>query len=175
MTGDRAGSLIAAVFGLTFALANAGALPRLAASLLQGIAFAFFVAIVLVLRRRSSRAGAHGRALGRGDGLIVAAELAAIVLGLLVLTGPLDAEQAAVAWISLVVGVHLVVLAIIWRQPLLRGMGSAIALCGAAGLVPAATGATDAAIAVTAGPLPGTLLLASSLVGETSGRGRSFV
>jgi len=49
----------------------------------------------------------------------------------------------------------------------MHALGAAIATCGAAGLVLAATGASDAAIATIAGVLPGALLLGASLRGAT--------
>lgn len=167
MSADQSGAWICAVFGLIFVLANAGSLPGPIDSLLQGIAFAVVVAIVLTLRRRSGRPSSPlrstGLAFGRGYWVIVAGEVSAIALGLIVLAGPLDAPQASVAWIALVVGVHVFALAALWRRPFLHLLGAGLATCGAAGLVLAATGAADAAIAATAGVVPGALLLASSV------------
>lgn len=174
MSAARSGPLVGAVFGLVFVLANAGALPSLVAALLQGIAFAVFVAIMLTQCHRPGRPAAQveasGRAFGRSYWIVVAGEVSAIVLGLIVLAGPLDTPQAAVAWISLVVGLHFFALATVWQQPLMRVLGAGIAACGAVGLVLAATGASDAAIAVTAGVVPGVLLLVSSLYGGTRDR-----
>jgi len=174
VSGDRSGPLVGAVFGLVFVLVNVGALPSPLAALLQGIAFAFFVAIVLTLRRRSGRPAAQvrasGRAFGRRYWIVVAGEVSAIVLGLIVLAGPLATPQVAVAWIALVVGVHFFALATVWQQPLMHVLGAAMAACGAAGLVLATTGASDAATAATAGVVPGALLLVSSLYGGTSDR-----
>jgi len=53
------------------------------------------------------------------------------------LNGPVDAPQAAVAWISLV-GVHFVGLPIVWEPPFLRWLGASIAVCSALGLAAAA-------------------------------------
>ena len=49
------GPLIGSAFGLIFVLANAGSLPQTVGAMLQGIAFAVFVAIVLTLRHRAGR------------------------------------------------------------------------------------------------------------------------
>ncbi|MEO6714030.1 MAG: hypothetical protein ABIM89_11460 [Mycobacteriales bacterium] len=159
----RSGPLIGSVFGLIFVLANAGALPAPVGALAQGIAFAVFVAIVLTLRRRAARLSAQARAagprFGSGFWIVVAGELIAIAAGLVVLNGPLDAPRATVAWISLVVGLHFVALAFTLHQPFLHALGAAIATCGATGLVLAAAGASNAAIATIAGVLPGALLL----------------
>jgi len=170
MSAPTSGSLIAAVFGLIFVVANTGPLPAPVAALLQGIACAVFVAILLALHRRSDRPSslvrATGPALGRVYWVVVAGEAGAIAAGLVALNGPLNSPQAAMAWISLVVGVHFFALAIVWKQPFFHGLGSAIAVCGAVGLVLAAAGASDAAIAATGGVLPGALLLAASLRGS---------
>jgi len=172
MTAPTRGSLITAVFGLIFVLANAGSLPAPVAALLQGIAFAVFVAILLTLHRRSARQSAQlrptGSAFGRSYWVVVAGEAGAIVVGLVALSGPLNAPQAAVAWISLVAGIHFLALAVVWKQPFFHALGAAIATCGAVGLLLAATGGSDAAIAATAGVLPGALLLAASLHASTS-------
>ena len=153
-------------------LANAGSLPAPVAALLQGIAFAVFVAIVLTLHRRSARQSAQlgpiGSAFGRSYWVVVAGEAGAIAAGLVALNGPLNAPHAAVAWIALIAGLHLVALAVVWRQRFFHALGAAIAACGAVGLLLAATGGSDAAIAATAGVLPGALLLAASLHASTS-------
>lgn len=61
--------------------------------------------------------------------------------GLAVLNGPLDAPQAGVAWVCLVVGAHFTAPASLWKQPLFHWLGAALAVCGVLGLVLAATGA----------------------------------
>jgi hypothetical protein len=78
------------------------------------------------------------------------------------LHGPAGLPRAVVAWVSVVVGVHFLVLAAIWRLPLFRLLGGGIALCGAAGLAAAAGGAATAVVAGTGGVLPGFLLLTAS-------------
>jgi hypothetical protein len=73
-----------------------------------------------------------------------------------------------VAWVSVVVGVHFLVLAVIWRLALFRVLGTAISVCGAVGLIAAAAGATPVVIAVTGGLLPGVLLLTAGYRGATA-------
>ncbi len=68
-----------------------------------------------------------------------------------------------------VVGVHFVGLAVVWEQPFFRWLGAAIAACGAVGLVLAAAGSSDAAIAAVGGVLPGFVLLAAALAGPRPG------
>jgi hypothetical protein len=92
-------------------------------------------------------------------------EAAAIVGGAAVLNGPAGLPRAVVAWVSVVVGVHFLVLAAIWRMPLFRHLGGAIALCGVAGIAAAAVGAATAVVAGVGGVLPGLLLLTASYWG----------
>ncbi|MDQ4007891.1 MAG: hypothetical protein M3211_07355 [Actinomycetota bacterium] len=65
------------------------------------------------------------------------------------------------------VGVHFVPLASVFEVPFFRWLGAAIAVCGVAGLVLAATGARPAPVATASGLLPGAMLLASGWWGAT--------
>lgn len=167
--GQRLGSLIGAIFGLIYVEANAGLLPEPLAVGLQiaaGIAFAGLAA--LLVRARKVRAAAHpaGRGGFRGSyWLVVAGEAISIPAGAAVLNGPAGLPHAVVAWVSIVVGVHFLVLAVFWRLKLFRLLGAAIALCGAAGLTAAASGAAPADVAAIGGVLPGIVLLAASYWG----------
>jgi len=53
--------------------------------------------------------------------LACVAGVGVIAAGLVVLNGPLHAPQAAVAWIALVVGVHFIALAVIWKLLFFHG------------------------------------------------------
>ena len=169
LPGQRLGSLIGAVFGLIYIEANAGALPRPAAPVLRiagAVIFAGLVVLLILIRRSRPSAGGPARGgFGRKYWLVVAAELAAIVAGSRLITGPFDLPHAAVAWISIVVGVHFFALAAIWRISLFRPLGAAIALCGIAGLAAAADGAATAVVAAIGGLVPGALLLAAGYWG----------
>ncbi len=66
---------------------------------------------------------------------IVAAEATAGITGAALITGPLHTPDAAVAWVSVVVGVHFIALAAHWHQPLHLHVGTLIAGRGASGLV----------------------------------------
>ena len=167
--GQLLGSLIGGIFGLIYVEANTGLLPRPLAVGLQiaaGLAFAGLAA--LLVRSRNLRAAVNP---GGGSGfrgsywLVVAGEATAIVVGAAVLNGPADLPHAVVAWVSIVVGAHFLVLAALWRLTLFRLLGAAIALCGAAGLGAAASGAPAALIASMGGVLPGILLLAAGYWG----------
>src|SRR5262249_27780105 len=66
---------------------------------------------------------------------------------------------ATIGWVSIVVGVHFIALAVVWRVSLFRPLGIAIALCGAAAIAVAAGGAGDGWIAAVGGGIPGGVLL----------------
>jgi hypothetical protein len=170
--GQRLGSLIGGIFGLIYVEVNAGLLPEPWAAVLQIAAVVAFAGLaVLLARDRGRRSAARPAARGGFGGwywLVVAGEAAAILAGAAILNGPAGLPRAVVAWVSVVVGVHFLVLAAIWRLPLFRHLGAAIALCGAAGLTAAAVGATPAVIAATGGVLPGILLLSASYWGAAT-------
>ena len=133
------------------------------------VAFAGLAA--MLARDRGLRPAARPADRGGFGGsywLVVAGEAVAIVAGALLLNGPAGLPRAVVAWVSVVVGVHFLALATIWRFPPFRLLGAGIALCGAAGLTAAAVGAAPAVIAATGGVLPGILLLAASYWGATA-------
>lgn len=164
MTSHQTGRLIGALFGLVFVLANARALPTAAAVPVCALGIASFVWLFVALRRvRTPPAGpgAAPRKFGRGYLLVVAAEVVAVVAGFLVINLVFHAPQAAVPWLSLVVGLHFFGLAVVWHMPSLRLLAAAMAACGAAGLVLAACGASLAVIATVSGIAPGALLLGS--------------
>ena len=130
------------------------------------MAFAGLVALLALARGARSPAGPGARGgFGRSYWLVVAGEAAAIPAGAALLNGPAGLPDAVVAWVSVVVGVHFVVLAAIWRLRLFRRLGVAITLCGIAGLAAAGAGASAAVIAVAGGVLPGLLLLAAGYGG----------
>ena len=167
MTNEMRGSLIGSIFGLVFVEVNAGELPTGVGTALRVLGVvAFLVYLGLLTRARRAPHDGHsvesGQAkidFGRRYWLVVAAEVVAGAVGLSVINGRLDAPQAGVAWIALVVGLHFLGLAAVWRQPFLSWLGAAIAVCGAAGLILAADDASAAAIAAISGVVPGGLLL----------------
>jgi hypothetical protein len=105
------------------------------------------------------------RGFGLGYWLVVAGEVAAIPAGAALLNGPAGLPHAVVGWVSVVVGVHFVALAAIWRLGLFRLLGAAIALCGVAGVTAAVMGAPSAVIDMVGGVLPGVLLLVAGYTG----------
>lgn len=161
------GCLIAGIFGLAYVLANAGALPSPLDSVLPVIAIAALVWLGVLVRRAGLEwlGGSRRRLrLGLGYWLVVMGEVGAIAAGSAVLNGPLDAPRGVVAWVSLVVGLHFVALAVAWREPVFYVLGAAIAACGVAALAAALAGGSDALVGGLGGVLPGLLLLTASLL-----------
>jgi hypothetical protein len=78
----------------------------------------------------------------------------------------IDAPDAVIAWISFVLGVHFVALAVVWKTVIFARLGVVLAVCGALGLVLAAAGADEAAIDLVGGIVPGALLLGFALWGS---------
>lgn len=172
MSSARSGSVIGAGFGLIFILVNTGSLPVAVAVLFRVVAVVAFVAVLIavVVARRRPPTGVDRSAVGGftvGYWLVVVAEVGAIAAGLVVLNGPLHAPRAAVAWIALVVGIHFIALAVVWKLLFFHGLGAALMLCGVAGLVLAATGSAVSAIDLVGGVLPGAILLGFGLWGAT--------
>lgn len=172
--GQRLGSLIGGIFGLIYVEVNAGSLPGPWGTVLRiaaGAAGAGLAALLALsvgprpLVRPGDRGGFRG-----SYWLVVAGEAAAIPAGAALLSGPAGLPRAVVAWVSVVVGVHFLILARIWRLPQFRLLGAGIAGCGAAGLIAAATGAAPAVIAGIGGVLPGVLLLIASYGGAAAAR-----
>ena len=173
--GQRLGSLIGGIFGLIYVEANAGPLPepwRLVSRVVAGVAFAGLIVLLALARGTYTPADPGAGRFERRYWLVVAGEVAAIPVGAALLNGPAGLPHAVVAWVSVVVGVHFVALAAIWRLRLFRSLGAAIALCGIAGLTAAAVGAPPAVIAVVGGVLPGVLLLAAGYAGAAGAIGQ---
>ena len=93
---------------------------------------------------------------------MVLVELIALFGGLFVINGVLDAPEVGLARTALVVGVHFIGLAVVWKAPVFQWLGAAIAICGAVGLALAVGDASGATIAVVSGIIPGALLIGSS-------------
>ncbi|GAA2638597.1 MULTISPECIES: hypothetical protein [Streptomyces] len=166
MTSHQTSGLVGAVFGLVFVLVNAGNLPAAVAVVVRVLAIGSFIWLFIALRRAGApraegQVATAPRLFGRRYLLVVAAEVAAALAGILVINLVLHTPHATVAWISLVVGLHFFGLAAVWRAPSLRLLAAAMAACGAAGLVLAACAVPLAVIATVAGILPGVLLLGS--------------
>lgn len=170
--GSRLGSFIGGVFGLIYVEVNAGDLGASAATLLRiagVVAFGGLLALLAVERRSGTPVTSAARdGFGSRYFLVVAAEVAAIPAGSVLLNGLFHLHDAVVAWVSVVVGVHFIVLAAVWHMPWFRLLGATIALCGLAGMAAAGFDKSSAAIATVGGILPGALLLAASYLGASA-------
>jgi hypothetical protein len=164
MSGAHIGSAIGAVFGLIYILANAEPLPAAAGIPVRVAgAVAFLGVLAVVYRSRRAGGGDPGEqpgGFGKGYWLVVAAEAAALAAGLWALNGPLHTPDAAVAWVSFVVGAHFFALAVVFGLRFFHYLGGVILACGIAGLGLAAVGAGQISIAVISGLVPGVVLLA---------------
>ncbi|GAA0953069.1 hypothetical protein [Actinocorallia libanotica] len=162
MSPDRLGLLIGAAFGLVWVEVNAGAAPSpvdLVLRVIGALAFAGILAALLRAGGPRPDGGAGRPGFGRGYWLVVAAEAVAFVGGNALLNGPLDLPDGVLAWIAVVVGVHFVALAKVWREPSIGWVGGGVALLGLIGLGMAVAGAPQEGIALTAGVGTGAVLL----------------
>jgi hypothetical protein len=159
------GILVGAGFGLAFVVSNTHPpLPDALSLLLRALGAAALVGTVAL----GLRAARHDDAslptrYGRRFWLIVAAEVVLLVVGLQV-RRLLDApEEANVAWIACVVGLHFIAFRWVWQTPSIAVPGALLTLLGAAGLVLSATPAV-AWVPLISGVASGFVLLAACLV-----------
>lgn len=82
MRGQQLGSVIAAAFGLIYVLVNTGPLSSGVALTLRVLGVIAFVGVLIALYRAPDRGvPASGRGLGRAYGLVVVAEVVALLAG----------------------------------------------------------------------------------------------
>ncbi len=163
MPGQRIGSAISAVFGLIYVVVNSAQLPPPWTLAVRALAVLAFVAVLVAVfrspRPSDSDDGQSASVFGRGYWSVVVVEAVALFGGLRLLSGPLGLPEAAVAWVSLVVGVHFFVLATVFGERFFHWLGGVITACGVVGLVLAISGAREVWIDLVAGVLPGAVLL----------------
>lgn len=169
MAPEKIGSIIGAVFGLVFVFVNSDTFSTTLTIGVRVVAVVALVAVLLAVWRVPPAPAPEGvrGGFGRGYWVVVAIEVVAIFGGLAIINGPLDAPQAAVAWISTVVGVHFVALALVWKLRFFAGLGAALTVLGVLALILAAAGAADSSIDTIGAVLPGFLLLGFSLWGSS--------
>lgn len=162
------GLLVGAIFGTVFVVVNAQSplnsvtvtLLRVAACLAAaGVVAMWFVT---VRKQRGAAEGPQRRMYGRGYLIIVAAEAILLFGGIRVLTAWGSPEQANVAWVAFVVGVHFVALAPVWKDWGIAVPGVVLTLLGVAGLALAWTSAV-AWVPFVSGVLSGLVLLTGSV------------
>jgi hypothetical protein len=154
--------MIGAVFGVVYIEVNASPLPAAIMLILRCLgAAAFLLVLIRLWLERPTPSMTQDEPTVGLDGrywLIVALEAAAIVAGSSVLRA-VGLGAATVAWVSVVVGVHFLALAAVWRVSVFRPLGTAVALCGGSAIAAATVGAGAAWVAGLGGVLPGGLLL----------------
>ena len=99
-SGQRLGSAIVATFGLVYVEVNAGALPSVIAGVARIVGAVLFIVVAALLlagRHSSPTDGTPARqGFGRGYWVVVGVEVAAIVVGARLLTGPLGLPHGVV-------------------------------------------------------------------------------
>lgn len=169
-----------ASFGLAFVFVNSGEpLPSpvaAAARVLAAVALMVVVVRAVLDRRRDTGdASAHAtraRAMfGRGYLLVVATEVVLLVAGLAARRAAGAPVQANVAVIAVIVGAHLVALAVVWREASVAVPGVILVVLGGSGLVLVSTGTAVDWVPSISGVLSGLALLAGSVAATTRGRG----
>ena len=161
------GHLIGGAFGLAFILFNGTWLPgawQMVLSIVGILVFVCVVAAFVITRRRQGAAAKSAVRFAGRYWLIVGIETILLFGGLAVVR---VVEPAAVlGWIALVVGVHFLPLAGLWREGRseLLAIGTVMAVLGLIGLVLAFASRDGELVAFIAGVGSGVVLLGSSLL-----------
>ncbi|MER6948707.1 hypothetical protein ABT294_32270 [Nonomuraea sp. NPDC000554] len=112
---------------------------------------------------------AQGAAMfGRGFAVVVVVEAVALFGGIALMRAWQVPEQANVAWIAFVVGVHFVALAPVWKSRSIALPGAVLTVLGVVGFVMAATSALDW-VPFVSGVLSGVTLLAGCVTSSWNG------
>lgn len=175
MSGAKIGSLIGCVGGLAFYLVNAGPLPGPWPLLLRVLGVLLFVGVVnLVLRARVIGRGVEpSRSQIRAYGWTVIAEAVAIVVGSRLLRTLTAKPDVGLPWVAIVLGIHFVVFAPIFKEPIFAWFGVPIVVCGVIGLVLVLSGTVPPTTDVVAGILPGTIMFGAVAWSAWVGRPRA--
>lgn len=168
------GEIVGGIFGTGFVVANANAPWRPAlADGVRGVAVAALVVLIIgsvwmpkhadsAARPAEGRPSAERGGWGWRYWLIVAGEVAVLFGGLGMLQSVGAPSPLNVAWIALVVGLHLLAFLMLWERPAIGVPGVALVLLGATGLGMGAAGSL-AWISVVSGVASGFVLLGSCL------------
>ncbi|WP_200823969.1 hypothetical protein [Nonomuraea solani] len=161
------GLLVGAVFGAVFVVVNAQSpLPATVATVLRVVAVLGAATVLglwfVTVRKDKPEEGPRRNMFTRGYLIVVAVEAILLFGGVRVLAALGQPEQANVAWVALVVGVHFIALAPVWKDWSIAVPGGVLSLLGAVGLVMASTAAL-AWVPIVSGVLSGVVLLAGCL------------
>lgn len=124
-------SLLGAVSGLVYILVNAGKLPDTPAIALRILAILVFVGVYLAIRHAPAEDEDPRPGESRFDRrywILAIVELVVGIAGIAIIAGPLQHEEASVAWISLIVGIHLAIRSRISPDPAARPLASTAGL-----------------------------------------------
>lgn len=99
---------------------------------------------------------------------MVIVELVLLIVGLQAVRVAGAPTQANVAWIALVVGLHFIAFAFVWREASIAVPGAIVFLLGVAGLALSATSANEW-VPLVSGVCSGFVLLVGSLLGALAG------
>jgi hypothetical protein len=172
MLSRFSGFFVGAFFGLVFVLVNSG--PPLPApialtvrALAVGVAVAIVVLAVLAMRKASAGEGEPSSRprFGAFFGVVTMVEVALIIGGAMTISR-LDGvpDQAGVAWVALIVGLHFLPLAWHWRQREILVVAGYTTALGVVGLVMALTGHPEW-VPLVSGVVTGAGMLLGSLGG----------
>jgi hypothetical protein len=158
------GSMIGVVFGVVFFVANAGPFGTPGSIIVRviGIVIGLALLIRIVQARRRITVTPDALGFGRGYWFVVLGEVVLLFAGVLVINRVLDHPEASVAWVAVVVGVHFIVLARVWRESLFTVLGVVMTVLGLAGIVLAVTTGSAVAVAAVAGIGSGLALFAAA-------------
>jgi hypothetical protein len=168
--GRLIGTVVALGFGTVFVLANTDAVPDPWRAVLRVAAVVAALAVLLAavatyrrVRRSRPEAGRSPRERwGTGYRKVVAGEVVALVAGLIVINAVLEAPPFAVAWVALVVGVHFVALARVWRVRLFGTLGAVMVVLAAAASVLGAASGSALPVQLVAGVGSGAALIVAA-------------
>jgi hypothetical protein len=144
-------SVVSAAFGIAWALAGASGLPAGAQAAVRGLGIVIGVVIIVraMLLRRSAPVPAMPGFRSRQYRTVVAAEVAAIIAGLLALALTGNGKYLA-AWFAVVVGVHFVAFGRFFSR-MYYALGAVVTAGGVAAAIAGVAGASAAQIGATAG------------------------
>ncbi|AXT84884.1 hypothetical protein C6I20_06540 [Aeromicrobium sp. A1-2] len=158
------GSIIGAIAGLVFVLANAGQVP---ASLVWRIGAAAAFAVIIwfvVLRGPEVQQALPSRSALRTYGVAVSVMIVAIPLGAAFISNVLDRPDTVLVWVVFVVGAHFLPFARAFTMPVFRWLATSMIVISVVGAIPALA-SDSATAAASTGVAAGSVLLFFSAAG----------